>query len=277
MSTIIHSDCKENFLPVSGASTLLGNKGACQLASVSYLKTGYHIRRSQRNYHILFYTFSGRGKITIGEEIKYCTPGSFLCLPAAVSYDMILDDTHWNVVLFHLSDVRRWKIIKTQNVILRPSEIGPKLKDLMNMYLDETLIPNPNKTDCADLLAELMLKLIDRELGATSGNNQLRERLDSCWRKVSESLEKDWTLKSISKQSKFSERHFIRVCKEVYGKTPSQLLSEAKCQRICELLKNPDNTLERIAADVGYQSAYILSNAFKRTIGVRPTNYRRAL
>ena len=47
--------------------------------------------------------------------------------------------------------------------------------------------------------------------------------------------------------------------------------------RARELLKDPDNTLDYIAYCVGYQTGFILSNAFKRHQGIRPKEYRNQL
>jgi AraC family transcriptional regulator len=52
------------------------------------------------------------------------------------------------------------------------------------------------------------------------------------------------------------------------------MVTRLRMQRVEEMLRGTDYTLETIAPQVGYQTSFALSRAFKKHVGCYPRAYR---
>ena len=68
---------------------------------------------------------------------------------------------------------------------------------------------------------------------------------------------------------------FQKIFKELHGTTPNLYRLEAKMNEAAALLINTDKSLMEIALDMGYENQGKFSAAFKKSIGLLPTQYRR--
>ncbi|WP_228974577.1 AraC family transcriptional regulator [Streptomyces sp. DH12] len=83
-----------------------------------------------------------------------------------------------------------------------------------------------------------------------------------------------WTVASLAAAAGMSRARFARRFHEVVGRPPMAYLTEWRISRAADLLATTDATVDAISRQVGYANAYALSTAFKRTLGVRPTEHR---
>lgn len=72
-----------------------------------------------------------------------------------------------------------------------------------------------------------------------------------------------------------SPRTFARRFREQTGTTPLQWLLHARIRRAQELLEDGSQSVETIAAAVGFDSAVTFRARFRRVVGVPPAMYRR--
>ena len=63
---------------------------------------------------------------------------------------------------------------------------------------------------------------------------------------------------------------------QMVGQTPVAYLTSWRLSHAADLLTTTDGTLDGIARQVGYSSAFAFSTAFKRARGVSPRSYRQA-
>lgn len=78
----------------------------------------------------------------------------------------------------------------------------------------------------------------------------------------------------IAAEFNISESYFSQFFKEQMGETFSEYLEKMRIKRACDLLIGKDISVEDTAKLVGYNSAYTFRRAFKRVMGVLPTEYR---
>jgi AraC-like DNA-binding protein len=84
-----------------------------------------------------------------------------------------------------------------------------------------------------------------------------------------------WTLESIARKAGSSRSALSRRFVATVGEPPMSYLS---CWRLClawDRLRNTDDSLSKVAAQVGYANPYAFSAAFHRRYGVRPGEHRR--
>jgi AraC-like DNA-binding protein len=82
----------------------------------------------------------------------------------------------------------------------------------------------------------------------------------------------DIDLENISDEAYFSKFHFIRLFKQIYGKTPHQYLTSVRLDKAKQLLTK-GLTVSEVCASVGFESLSSFSTLFKHTVGETPTAF----
>lgn len=84
-----------------------------------------------------------------------------------------------------------------------------------------------------------------------------------------------WTVASLAAAVGASRAALARRFTELVGEPPMAFLTEWRLALAADLLQGSDATIEAIARQVGYGSAFALSAAFKRQYGISPRDHRR--
>src|SRR5699024_7227351 len=85
---------------------------------------------------------------------------------------------------------------------------------------------------------------------------------------------REWTVGTLAATALVSRATFARRFAELMGEPPISYLAGWRLCLGADLLQERDDTLESIARQVGYSSAYAFSAAFTREYGIRPSRYR---
>jgi AraC-like DNA-binding protein len=85
-----------------------------------------------------------------------------------------------------------------------------------------------------------------------------------------------WTVASLAAAAGCSRASLARRFTQLVGQTPVAYLTSWRLSHAADLLTGTDDTLEAIARQVGYSSAFAFSAAFKRDRGMSPSSYRQA-
>lgn len=86
-----------------------------------------------------------------------------------------------------------------------------------------------------------------------------------------------FSIHDIAHIANLSPYHFIRVFKSLTGKTPFEYLLDIKIEKSLELLKAKKNTITEISLNCGFSSASHFCTAFKKKVGVSPSDFRRMI
>jgi AraC-like DNA-binding protein len=84
-----------------------------------------------------------------------------------------------------------------------------------------------------------------------------------------------WTLDSLAAAVGVSRTGLALRFRQAMGDTPLSHLRTLRLQQAMRLLADTDQTLEQVAASVGYQDAFGFSKVFKREVGLSPRDFRR--
>lgn len=88
-------------------------------------------------------------------------------------------------------------------------------------------------------------------------------------------LADDHTASSLAKRAMMSDRTFARRFTAETGTTPHKWLTQQRILAARGLLEETDLGIEQIATRVGFNSAVVLREHFRREIGLAPVDYRR--
>jgi len=85
----------------------------------------------------------------------------------------------------------------------------------------------------------------------------------------------DWTVEKLAEKANMSRSLFSDRFKQYLNFSPMQYVTHWRMQNARKLLSESTQSLEQIAADVGYETLASFSKAFKRIVGLNPGEYRR--
>lgn len=85
-----------------------------------------------------------------------------------------------------------------------------------------------------------------------------------------------WTVESFAGVAKMSRAAFARRFTELVGVPPLSYLTRWRMELALRALRSSDRTIADIASEVGYDSEFSFSRAFKRHLGAAPSTYRTA-
>ena len=86
-----------------------------------------------------------------------------------------------------------------------------------------------------------------------------------------------WTIARMAKTAGMSRAAFVARFKRVTGASPAAYLARLRVEAARTLLVETDEPASKVALQVGYQSAYAFSRAFKRIAGRPPVVFRKAM
>ncbi|MEV0222419.1 helix-turn-helix domain-containing protein [Streptomyces sp. NPDC050704] len=112
--------------------------------------------------------------------------------------------------------------------------------------------------------------------GDGGGPGEGRYGLSGLLDETRQRLDEPVTVAELARRANMSLRHFSRRFMAVTGTSPLQWLLTQRIRRAQELLETTDNSIERIAEQVGMGTATTLRRHFNRVVGISPTAYRRA-
>ena len=119
------------------------------------------------------------------------------------------------------------------------------------------------------LAAHLLLRKPQRALATdeTRVNNAIDYLRDNLQRPV--------TLAEVARSSGLSRYHFLRLFKQVTGRTPFAYLTELRVDVASAHLRRGRMSVAEVAYASGFSSHSALSTTFRRALGVTPSQYRK--
>jgi len=94
---------------------------------------------------------------------------------------------------------------------------------------------------------------------------------------ILERSHEDISLETIAKRVGLSPFYISKLFKDQLGVNYIDFLTECRIERAKSLMADPDKSLKEIAFDVGYSDPNYFSKVFKKSCGVAPTEYRKAI
>ncbi|RJQ75730.1 AraC family transcriptional regulator [Pseudonocardiaceae bacterium YIM PH 21723] len=162
--------------------------------------------------------------------------------------------------------------------VLPPLGLRPDTTGLIPLLAHEIGVDQPGQEVVLDRLLDLLLvttlrgclaQQVPRWYGAL-----LDETIGPVLDLIHTSPERPWTLPALAQRAGVSRATFARRFAELVGEPPMTYLTDWRLCMAADRLRDTDLTLDAIARQVGYGSAFALSAAFKRSRGISPREWR---
>lgn len=193
-----------------------------------------------------------------------------------------------------ISDIiQEWGTALSKDKEINGYQIEQSAKALVNSYLlsmqknnytldeDDNLLKDFMKSieNCISLgeIQELLSGTLEQSLSeyrhkrALSGSKPIRDAKEYIRNNLAENL----TIQEVSEYVGYSSAHFSVRFKQECGITFSDYVMESRIEKSKELLKNTRETIESIAAAVGYSDVKSFTKNFKKYTEVKPSQYRK--
>ena len=228
------------------------------------------ILRTKQTTTYFLATFSGQGRVLIDGKWRASGPGTACLLPAhTLNAFSAVPGRHWKFCwACYQQPVEQRPIAGVNSPVLAKYDPAPLHAAITGLIHECQHGVQPGLIQSwVDLTHNYVLRFAQPL--------EQDDRLRLLWERVAASLYDEWNLSRLIKESGYSREHLRRLCRSQLGRGPMHQVTHLRLRRAAELLRKTDLTMESIAGEVGYQNAFVFSNAFKKWIGWRPSEYRQ--
>jgi AraC-like DNA-binding protein len=187
---------------------------------------------------------------------------------------------------YYLNDVRPHPLIATlPEVIHLPARVSPdpsvrSIVELLGTEIDER---RPGASAAVPALLDLLLLYIVRgwyQQQARQGGGGWAAALEdpaisAALTQIQQTPDTQWTVTSLAGHAGLSRATFAQRFTTLVGEPPLSYLTWWRMTKAGQLLARSDQPLATIARQVGYQSEFAFSKAFKREFAMSPSAYRQ--
>lgn len=197
-----------------------------------------------------------------------------MLIPAGTPFLYELDAEHWDMCWLLLHDCPEYQFIHQLDAGVWQSENTSLLYQTMVLIRDFDHNDGCYQPDIQLRLIEVLLYQIEQTLKKTPLQNAQQQRFQALIRKVTKQLKLPWNVSDLAAELHMSEPQFFRLCKKETGKTPMKLLTHARMEYACYLLRYTNYNLEQIADTVGYADSASFAHRFKQLYQLSPGRWR---
>lgn len=162
------------------------------------------------------------------------------------------------------------------------SKVMEELPHEMSIYWSESILPDWNRAEERESYDEIVLAVTDlcqqayqsfAELVSTKSGTQtihhIREYLESNY------WNSDLSLTYLSEKFNLSSKYASQLFKEHMGVNFADYLLSIRLEHAKRLLEHSDQSINDIAALVGYDIPLSFGRTFKKSVGMSPSEYRK--
>lgn len=236
------------------------------LAGVTDAGPGFRFVRPAPRWNQLLVCTAGRGWVQAGGEWLCCEAGGAYLTPGGALHAYQADsEARWEVCWVQSGD--DW-LRRADAPTLTSVDSGPLAAALAGLRREATEAADPSLLPpWAFLVAAYARRMARPDTGDA--------RLRRLWEAVGADLAHCWTVEALAARVGVSGEHLRRLCHQQGGRSPMNHVTALRMRQAMALLASESYTIETVAQQVGYDSPFAFSAAFKRHQGVSPSEYRQ--
>ena len=143
----------------------------------------------------------------------------------------------------------------------------------LRKFVREFIIRTPRYSEST---GSLFLEILHKLSRSTEEKNSVSNAVYALAEQINENFNSEIDVNSYAEGVNLSKDRFSVIFKEYFGYPPYKYQLMVKMNEALTLLKNTDLPISKISALLGFSSQLYFSNAFKKHMGMTPTEARRA-
>ena len=245
-----------------------------------YFEAGnhYYTQRKDGEGYLLFYTVSGKGRISYEEKDYVLTPGIAVIIDCK-RYHKYNSEENWNFYWMQLDGKSAGTYCRLLNgdqlklIAIRNSAEFIEQYRTLEEYVSVRSIENDImiSNTVSNVLSQLFY---EKQHNTAENTMKNRDRLMPVIKYLNDHPAEKITVEHMAKLAFLSKYYFIRCFKESYGQAPYEYLTNLRINNVQKLLCSSDLTLEQIAVKSGFCDSKNLIKNFKKITGKTPNEYR---
>jgi len=259
------------------------NGGIAGISVVSsghiFAKQGRRIvRPTGRRDHLLFYVAKGCEHFLLDGHEVIAPEGSFVLFRPSEPQIHTHRDEHsgeFYYVHFTAPDLSELPALESSRVYaIKPSST---VCDLFEDIISELQTKkHAYERICAAKLLYLFAFLERRTVRDASPIGQYSSKIAYVIQTMNKEYARDCGVEDYAALCSMSKFHFLRVFKEITGKPPIEYRNKIRFDHAAEMLLDTDMPINEIARRVGFSSNVYFCDAFRKKMGITPSQYRKS-
>ncbi len=238
------------------------------LCDITRCQPQWHVVSVRDPYYRLYWVHDGH--VTYMDDVRHMRllPGTLYLLPAYTVYEVVhKPDAPLECLWFHFTLNR---VLPLPLLAFKPDP-GDVPHHLLHT-LEAMMREDAPRQLVTDALGILLQYLCGDSLLDVPGDERLEPILWHIRAHFAEPLPNE----RLAALAGFNTRYFIRLFRQIYGKTPQEYLADYRCfQAESHLLQGLQ--VKEIARMTGFADAKAFSRFFRKKRGISPTDYKQRL
>lgn len=220
-------------------------------------------------------------RTSAGEGLLY--PGAFLLGNAGACYECGHEHSHGDRCLALHIDRDLFAEIASGSSRSNHCEFrAATLPAISDLALISVSLQQASSPDSQLVLEETILTAVSTVARAVVTNHKpprrpkpaATGRMAAIFEYIDAHLGSELTLTELSSLVAMSKYHFLRTFKHASGMTPHQYILGRRLRAAATALRNTENSVARVALDLGFFDLSTFNHFFRRVMGVTPSAYR---
>lgn len=240
----------------------------------------YVTRVKNKGYQSIVFSLSGQGKIIFedGNEILLKPGSAFLSSSTGRAHkEEVVGDELWEMLWFSTYNDSPNLVIHSLDYQLIENVNFDYVKECFLDIFNEELYSDLRSLEAIELHEKLFILSVERIFGITEPlrARENRRKLQKMWIQVSNTPEHSWSINELCNYINLSRSQLSRICKELYNKTPAEMVRGIKLDYAKVLLRNTTYPISVISEKIGYANSNNFSTTFKSVTKTTPQNFRK--
>ena len=236
------------------------------LAGLTDAAPGFRFVRPSPRWSQLLVCTGGQGWVLIGGQWLPCEAGMAYLTPRGILHAYYCDlASRWE--LCWLTSPEDW-LYDGDAPALLAVDPGPLAGAISGLHREAMEAADPALLAPWAFLVSAYARRMVRPDDSDS-------RLRRLWEGVGADLAYPWDIPALAARAGVSGEHLRRLCQRQLGRSPMRQVTALRMRQATALLASESYTVEAVARLVGYENPFAFSAAFKRHLGVSPSEYRQ--
>lgn len=237
-----------------------------------------------RDHYVIHYILKGKGTFMTRNKTYDLTENQgFLISPGEVCTYAACKEDPWEYVWVGFHGLNAANYLKLAELTLNSPffefTLGNQMRNCMlDMVIAKNAYAHSTNIRVQSLLYGLFAELVENakhERPIISSNTK-SEYIKVAVEYIQTNYMNRFTIADLSDHVGLDRSYFSTIFKECLGLSPQKYLTQFRINKACTLLINEKFSIGEIATITGYSDPVIFQKAFRNTIGISPSKFRRS-